>query len=277
MFEANLLGVASFSVNGVILKTDLGRSGRLLACYLLAFMGRAHRRERLAALFWPELDERHAGGALSTALWRLRRLLDQGRPGAGTLVAADGPNIVLQRDPAVSVDSHALGDVAGFLRDLACPAALGPADERRLADALDRYAGPFLDGDDGDWVVQERERLDTLAVGAGLGLMHLAARRRQDGRALAFGRRVLAIDPFHEAAHHDMMVLFVLTGQRPEALHSYRRFRDLLRDELSVEPIPEVRRLYAEIASGSLADASEDELRGRIGQVDRAREPATAP
>ena len=51
MLNVNLLGGASFFVNGVVVKSDLGPVGRLLACYLLEFFGRVHRREQLADFF----------------------------------------------------------------------------------------------------------------------------------------------------------------------------------------------------------------------------------
>ena len=54
MFEAALLGGVSFAIDGTRIKSDLGKPGRLLACYLLTFPGRPHRRERLADLFWPD-------------------------------------------------------------------------------------------------------------------------------------------------------------------------------------------------------------------------------
>ena len=64
MLSVCLFGGASFSVNGAIVKSDLGPAGRLLACYFFEFMGRAHRRERLADLFWgdtdPEKQDQHS-------------------------------------------------------------------------------------------------------------------------------------------------------------------------------------------------------------------------
>ncbi|KAA2241252.1 AfsR/SARP family transcriptional regulator [Salinarimonas soli] len=265
MFEANLFGVASFSANGVLLRTNLGRSGRLLACYLLTFIGRAHRRERLAALFWPDLDEAGARAALNTTLWRVRRMLDGAHPGAGRLLASFDGSVALERDAAIRVDAHALQDAAVVMRDLARDGALGETDERRLVEALDLYAGPFLDGEDDDWAVRERERLGVLVAAAGVGLMQAAARRGSDTRALRFGRQVLAVDPLHEAAQHDVMLLLVLTGQRPEALQSYRRFEVRLREDLAVAPAPDTRRLYDDIASDAVRGMSPATLRARIG------------
>ena len=74
MLNVGLLGV--FRVAGVDNRTwsELGPAGRGLASFLFTYPGRPHRRERLADLFWPELDAERARRALNSAIWRLRKL-----------------------------------------------------------------------------------------------------------------------------------------------------------------------------------------------------------
>lgn len=52
---------------------DTDKAGALLAYLLLE--GQAQRRERLAALFWPEMDESRARANLSQALYLLRKAI----------------------------------------------------------------------------------------------------------------------------------------------------------------------------------------------------------
>ncbi|HEV8355257.1 MAG TPA: hypothetical protein VGQ17_00650, partial [Gemmatimonadales bacterium] len=78
MLELRTLGV-------VDLRTAAGREVRavvqqpkrfaLLAWLALAAPGRFVRRDTLLGLFWPELDEEHARGALRRSLYFLRRAL----------------------------------------------------------------------------------------------------------------------------------------------------------------------------------------------------------
>jgi serine/threonine-protein kinase len=49
----------------------------LLAYLAAAFPRGFHRRDKLVALFWPELDQRHARNALSQALHVLRTALGE--------------------------------------------------------------------------------------------------------------------------------------------------------------------------------------------------------
>ena len=73
MLSVGLLGV--FRVADVDNRTwsELGPAGRGLASFLFAYPSRPHRRERLADLFWPELDAERARRALNSAIWRMRK------------------------------------------------------------------------------------------------------------------------------------------------------------------------------------------------------------
>jgi two-component SAPR family response regulator len=95
--------------------------------------------------------------------------------------------------------------------------------------AVEGYGGPFLDGYDGDWVVQERERLHCLFVRSTFQLMRATAMQGQYEQALDFGRRILAMDPLRENVQRDVMLLLVLNGQRAAAIRTYQRLLDLLR------------------------------------------------
>ncbi len=55
-----------------------------LLAYLLVYRRRIHPREVLTALFWGDHSEERARSCLSTALWRLRRVLEPGDTAKGT-------------------------------------------------------------------------------------------------------------------------------------------------------------------------------------------------
>lgn len=252
MLRVTLLGGAAFTVDQAMVRTDLGPAGRLLACFLFEFMGQTHRRERLADLFWGELEPEKARSALNTAVWRIRKMLDRsGARGANRLVTI-GDDVVLEPADFIEVDTHALE--SAFRRAVGGRGAgpLSARDEDEVGDAVARYRGPFLDGDDGDWVLQERERLHCLFVRSTLELMRAAARRGLHENALDCGRRILALDPLRESVQREVMLLLVLNGQRADAIHAYQRLRGLLKADLGIEPMPDTRRLHHDIVSGAI-------------------------
>jgi DNA-binding SARP family transcriptional activator len=252
MLNVHLLGGASFSVNGVVVKSDLGPAGRLLACYLFEFFGRVHRRERLADLFWGDTDPDKARSALNTAIWRFRKILDLGAKGTARRLITIGNDVILEESQSIHVDTHQIQQAYALVPKPPNSGVLTEHDEQEISAAVECYAGPFLEGYDNDWVLQERERLHCLFVRSTFELMRAAARRGEYERALDYGRRILATDPLRENTQRDVILLLVLNGQRAEAIRAYRRLKELLRTELNIDPMPETKRLCNDIASGEI-------------------------
>jgi len=119
----------------------------------------------------------------------------------------------------------------------------------RLGKALDSCSSPYLDGVSSDWVLAERERLFNLQIRGLTILMHWLGQKRCYEDALEIGRNLLAADPAREAAQCEVMWLYVLNGQRAQALRQYQEFRDWLKHELDVAPMPETQALYNYIRS----------------------------
>jgi DNA-binding SARP family transcriptional activator len=253
MLKVILLGTVSFSVGGKTLRSDLGNTGRLLACYLLEFIGRAHRRERLADVFWGDLEPDRARSALNTAIWRIRKLLEAGGKGGGRHLVTVGDDVIVEPSDLVQVDTHLLQS-ACCRRTVGWQAKgmLSENEEAEVSAAIECYGGPFLDGDDGEWILPERERLHCLFVRAALELMRVAARRGQHERALDLGRRILGSDPLREGVQRSVMLLLVLNGQRAEAIRTYQNLRSLLKRDLGIDPMPDTKLLYQEIVSGEI-------------------------
>jgi DNA-binding SARP family transcriptional activator len=254
MLNVTLLGGTSFAIDDAIIRSDLGPSGRLLACYLFEFMGRVHRRERLADLFWGELEPEKGRSALNTALWRIRKMLGAAFKGGGNHLVTIGDDVILEPANFIQVDTHGLQSACRLVSGRKTGLELTATDEQTLGEAVMNYRGPFLDGDDGDWILQERERLHCLFVTSTLDLMRLAARRGQYERALDYARLVLASDPLRESVQRDLMLLLVLNGQRANAIHVFRRLKGLLKSDLGIEPMPDTKRLHQDIFSGEIFD-----------------------
>ena len=258
MLNVSLLGGASFFVNGAVVRSDLGPAGRLLACYLFEFMGRTHRRERLADLFWGDIDPEKARSALNTAIWRIRKILELGAKGAARHLITIGDDVILEQSQLVQVDTHSLENASRRILGRAA-GALTDGDVHDINQAIDGYGGPFLDGYDGDWVLQERERLHCLFIRSTFELMRAAAKQGRYENALDYGRRILTMDPLRESVQRDVMLLLVLNGQRVEAIRMYKRLIHLLKSELDIEPMPETKRLNNDILSGEIFGRIQDD------------------
>jgi DNA-binding SARP family transcriptional activator len=265
MFDVRLFGGVLFSVAGTVIRSECGPAGRLLACYLLEFPGRVHRRERLADLFWSDAEPVKARAALNTAIWRIRKILDQGADGASRHLVTVGDDVILEPSDVISVDTHRL--------DAACRSVLDGAGHGRpdcdrmrdIAVALAGYHGPFLDGHDGEWILQERERLHCLFVRGMFELMRHAAVEGRYECALDLGRRILAVDVMRERIQQVVMLLLVLNGQRGEAIRAYQRLVGLLKSELDIAPMPDTKRIHDDILSGDIFARIHDDVGAQFG------------
>jgi DNA-binding SARP family transcriptional activator len=124
-------------------------------------------------------------------------------------------------------------------------AALRHADPERLQNALSLYSGDFLQGEDaGEWCLPIRAHLRQLHL---RGLFALGQSYELRGRytdAAESYTRVLAREPFHEAAARQLMICRSRLGARSESLLVYRQLEQRLRDDLQAAPEPETATLY---------------------------------
>src|SRR5207248_548548 len=81
--------------------------------------------------------------------------------------------------------------------------------------------------------------------------------------------RHLALEPWWEAAHRQVMRLLAQRGQRAAALAQYQRCRQVLAEELQMEPDAETTALYAQIERGDFDRA----LRRQGEQAPTAQQP----
>ena len=229
-----------------------GRSAQALLAYLVLHRNRMHRREALAGLLWGEASEERARGALRTALWRLRRVVEPpGVPTGRRLVTTRQGEVGFEVGGDVWVDAMVFENVVAAAL-ASRPEELGDDHAAQLEAALRLYEGELLEGFYDDWVLRERERLRALYLQALTCLMHGAAARGDLDVAIGRGRQLLLQDPLRESLHREVMRLYLRNGQRAQALRQFVECRRVLDEELQVEPMPETLALQREISRGPL-------------------------
>ena len=99
VLEILLLGPAKISLDGKPVETDRHKAIGLLA--YLAAEPRAHTREELAALFWPDYPHSSAFSYLRRTLWELNQVLGKG------WVESDRESVRLTPKPGLRIDIDA--------------------------------------------------------------------------------------------------------------------------------------------------------------------------
>ncbi len=195
---------------------------------LLAYLACArplglHRRDKLAALLWPELNADRARGALRTALSRLRDDL-----GDSTIVVRGHEEVGLA-PAALWCDTVALDD------------ALRAGD---LEAAWTLYRGPFCEAlhahgaseEFESWMTGERRRYHEALQAALVGAATDALRDREADRAVSLARRALQLAPTDEPAARALIEAHSRRGDRAAALATLDALRSALQREYGVEP-----------------------------------------
>ena len=221
--------------------------GRALLIYLAVEQDRPHQRATLAGLLWPDESEARARKNLSQTLLEVRKAIGD---------ADAAPPFLLTTPQSIAFNPQSLHqlDVADFVNAL---------QSGNYAQAAALYAGPFLDdfyvADSDlleDWMVTTRERLHQQMLTA---LSKLTEQQETQGKwdnALASVRRLLALAPWQEEAHCQLMRLLARSGQRSAALAQYDTLTQMLMDELGVSPAPETDALYDQILAGGIGPLS---------------------
>jgi len=270
MLELNAFGTLDVrSDGGAPLTSLLSQSKRaaLFTYLVLSRPGEMHRRDALLALFWPELDQTHGRNALSQSLSFLRREL-----GDGVLVTRGAEEVGVD---AAKVTS----DVRAFEDALAA---------EDWAGAVDAYGGDLLAGlhvvgaaPCTDWVDRERERLREDAGGAAWKRAHALLASGEPTEAERMAQRALHLVPTDESPVRAFIQALADAGDRAAALRFYERFREVLAQELEVEPAPETVaameavRNRVEPASGIVPAAQTATVRpGASPPVEADRVPA---
>lgn len=266
----SLFGSARVSIDGVERREALPISALCLLSYMLLNRERVHRREILAGIFWGDMSEDRARHCLRTSLWRLRKLIepDGGHDQPFFLITSRG-------EIGVNVDSDLWLDIAEFESSIPSvnKSDSGPYRREvleRLERAVDLYAGDLLEGVYSDWVLRERERLRSHYLRGLSLLMRAHGSSGHYDTALHWGRKMLMEDPMHEAHIREMMRLYVLNGQRAEALRQYETSARLLRQELSIDPMTETRALYQGILAEDLSGILSKRQEGGPANLDLA-------
>lgn len=215
----------------------------LLAYLVIAGRGAFVRRDKLLALFWPEVDLERARSSLRTNLHKLRMAL-----GAEAIVTR-GPDDVRANDSLIRCDANALRDASDC------------GDHETV---FARYAGELFDGlfvpgtapEFEQWLDHERHQLRQLAIRAGWEIVARHERSGDHAQAAAIARRVVSLGRPDEIGMRRLLGLLIAAGDRAGAAVTYDEFRRSLAVELGIEPAPETRAIAEALRSNTYHPAT---------------------
>lgn len=236
MLQVRLLGQFDIRLDKKRI-TITSRVAQSLFAYLAMTAGTSHRREKLAGTFWPDTPEENSRKNLRQELWRIRKALSSNTNYAGDYLLADEYSITFNRNAAYWLD----------VAQLEKP----DTDLEELTRCLSLYQGELLPGFYEDWILLERERIQSLFD---IRMGQLLERLIESERWTAVQEQAehwLALGNTPEPAFRAMMLAYGARGDLAKVTSVYQRCLTELKRQLDLEPSPETRALYEGLIKGS--------------------------
>lgn len=264
-FALSLLGeveVVSLDGPGPASLTSHSKALAVLIYLLLGGTRRLVPRDRITMVFWPEVDEFHARGALRQTLRVLRDRL-----GAGALVRRGKEYVGV-------AEGVARCDAFDFERMIA---------QGRPADGMRLYRGHLMQGFPfrgthawEEWLEERRLHYRDLATGAAWTLAEVAERHGDPAAAAYWGKTAVGLAPTNEVAFCRLIELLARVGDRWGALRAYRGLERWLAAEFEAHPSHEMRRCIERIRQGCAPDSPLSPPRRAPGDRRREERRSTA-
>jgi DNA-binding SARP family transcriptional activator/Tfp pilus assembly protein PilF len=248
-----LLGPFEVYCKGKMLTDRQWRSqqSRAILKILVVHHGRVVTSDKLIETLWPGEHPETARSHLHVRISQLRRNLDADDVSAYIRTVEGGYTF------KPKIDDWWL-DIREF-ESLAQTGRLsqenGDSNEAITAYEAARslYRGDLLEEDlYEDWIFAEREQLRERFLTLLTELSECYAQQGRYRRAIARCHQVLAIDPCREVTYVRLMLYHYYAGERTQSLRVFQQCRQILADELDVEPLPGTVTLSEQIHSGTL-------------------------
>ncbi|MFJ3894506.1 AfsR/SARP family transcriptional regulator [Streptomyces sp. NPDC090083] len=272
MFEVRLLGPVEVWAGDR--RAPLGGVRPLaVLSALVVHLGEVLSTDRLVDCVWDQRAPATAGALVATHVSAVRRALAQVTQDA--VVTTRPPGYVADLDPS-RIDARRFEDLLASGR---ASAAAGHREEAAdlLGEALALWRGPdALEG-----LAQSFARIEA----ARLGELRILAQEETFGLHLDLDRADRTIAPLlaHVAAHPlrerprgQLMTALVRTGRVSDALRTYQEGRAVLREELGIDPGPELQALHQAVLTNDAQLAGTSRPPGGPGPAGPPQPPGTA-
>src|SRR3954453_24055783 len=221
--------------------TLAGPKLRALLAILAVHVGRVVAAEQLIEALWGENPPTEVRNGLQGLVSKLRRAM-----GSPDLVVMRGDGYALQLTPD-DVDVGRFEQQVAEGRRLAATGALGPA-AALLAEAEAIWRGdPLADFTYEDFPDGTIARLSELTLAVAEERLDIELRLGRHQQAVLELEQLVAAHPLREGLRGLLMSALYRAGRQADALRTFQSGRELLGEELGLEPGPELRRLESPI------------------------------
>lgn len=196
------------------------RRAQELLCYLLIHRDQLHKREKLAAILWPEAAPEQSKRNLRQTLWQLQATINHTSQQEIQSLHKEYDRVGMGLCTSYWLDAAVLEDAFTTVKDKPGQDLCAQQAEQ-LRHAIQLYQGDLLEGWNQDWCILERDRLQYMYLAMLDKLLSYSEAQHEYEAAVGFGMQILRYDRAREHTHRQLMRLHALAGNRTAARHQY--------------------------------------------------------
>ena len=214
------------------------RPAQSILAYLVLHPGVEHRREKLAALFWPETSDANARSYLRQALWRIRKSFTESSLSWRDYLQANDITIKFNPQSDYWLDAAQLLSAHETM----------PASD--MIEVIKLYKGELLPGFYEDWIVLERDHINSAYQQKMERLLDCLVEEKQWDDVLTWSENWILHGYSPEPAYRAIMLAHAAKGDQSQVIATFQRCSEALQRELGVSPSLETQDLFEDLQAG---------------------------
>lgn len=221
-----------------------------ILAYLSAHCGEKVSRDRIASMFWNESSRKSSKYNLRYTLWSIKKELKEEGVEEEIILSPDKETCYFVEGGFWQSDVRLLEEAVNKINEKG-------ATLQQYQEILELYGGEFLqhislrgNPELDDWIIYERERVQKLYFDGLILLSRQFSNMGQYSKGVNCLQKLLYINPLQEELHHQLMELYLLNGDRIQAIQQYERCAEILRTELNISPMEKMTEFYYRIKNG---------------------------
>jgi DNA-binding SARP family transcriptional activator len=267
-FSLKVIALGRFSLlrNQKVVSEGNWKQRRVRELFKVLLSAEHHRlhREQAQEILWPSSSLEQAANSFSKTLYLLRRALEPDLVAgkSSSYIFLDQDTLLLAPD-SIQIDVDLFETMAKQIQGILQGTTIQVQDIEKTLETIDQtlalYGGDYLPDDlYEDWTQRKRDRLRYIYTRILEHAATVAITGAQGQRACEYLRALLEQNTTDEQTHRQLMLVYARMGRRSEALNLYHSLREILREELRANPLPETIELYRKIQNGQIsADLTE--------------------
>jgi len=268
-FKLDLLGSVRLTVETQAVQAGLWTKSLGLLAFLTEEKQSVHRREFLAELFWPNKSQKVAYTNLRQALNQIHKLV----PCIDHVLDITAHSINFRSQCTMELDTVLFADLIGQTKQhLHADRSNCAFCVKQLNHAMDLYRGAFMQGyhvkeavDFDEWLELKRHHYQQMAMSALNDLTEYYLKSGQSDLASQAARRQIAMEPYFEPAHRQLMRALFADGRRTAALAHFTKLQQLINDDFQIQVAPETALLYRQLVEADQKNGILSELSAQPG------------